>query len=213
VNDIMAIAMAGLAGYLLGGIPVGLIVGRIAGVGDLREYGSGKTGFTNALRAMGKKWAVMVVAGDVLKGVLAVAVARLLFDGAPAAALAGSAAVFGHVFPVFAGFRGGRGVSTAFGAFLMVSPVVALVIFSVSLVVLFTFRYASLMSVTGVAAALVAVAVLATGGWLNLAYLALFAVPVTALVELSHLENIRRLLAGTEPKLGQGGGRRAAGAS
>ena len=213
MNDIMAIAMAGLAGYLLGGIPVGLIVGRIAGVGDLREYGSGKTGFTNALRAMGKKWAVMVVAGDVLKGVLAVAVARLLFDGAPAAALAGSAAVFGHVFPVFAGFRGGRGVSTAFGAFLMVSPVVALVIFSVSLVVLFTFRYASLMSVTGVAAALVAVAVLATGGWLNLAYLALFAVPVTALVELSHLENIRRLLAGTEPKLGQGGGRRAAGAS
>jgi glycerol-3-phosphate acyltransferase PlsY len=213
VNDIMAIAMAGLAGYLLGGIPVGLIVGRIAGVGDLREYGSGKTGFTNALRAMGKKWAVMVVVGDVLKGVLAVAIARLLFDGAPAAALAGSAAVFGHVFPVFAGFRGGRGVSTAFGAFLMVSPVVALVIFSVSLVVLFTFRYASLMSVTGVAAALVAVAVLATGGWLNLAYLALFAVPVTALVELSHLENIRRLLAGTEPKLGQGGGRRAAGAS
>lgn len=213
MNAVVVTVVAGMMGYLLGGIPVGLIVGRIAGVGDLREYGSGKTGFTNALRAMGKKWAVLVVAGDVLKGALAVGTARLVFDEPAAAALAGSAAVFGHVFPVFAGFRGGRGVSTAFGAFLLVSPVVALVIFSASLVVLFAFRYASLMSVTGVAAGLIAIGVLATGGWLNLAYLALFAVPTTAVVELSHVGNIRRLIAGTEPKLGQGGGRRAAGVS
>lgn len=213
MNALMATVVAGGLGYLLGGIPFGLIVGRLSGVGDVRQYGSGKTGFTNSLRAMGVKWAILVVMGDAAKGIAAVLLARALFDEPAAAALAGAAAVFGHVYPVFAGFRGGRGVATAFGAFLAVSPLVALVVLAASLAVLALFRYASLMSVTGVFVGFVVLGVMWWLGSIGGEYFLLFAIPTMALVELSHIGNIRRLLAGTEPKLGQGGGRRPAGAS
>lgn len=209
---VLATVIAGVVGYLVGAIPFGLLVGRLAGVDDVRKYGSGKTGFTNSLRTMGIKWAVLVVLGDATKGAAAVAIGRYLLDEPAAGALAGAAAVFGHVFPIWAGFRGGRGVATAFGAFLVVSPVVALVILGASLVILFAFRYASLMSVTGVFTGLVAIAVMSALFGLDWAYFLLFAIPTASLVEFSHIENIRRLLAGTEPKLGQGGGQRAAGA-
>jgi glycerol-3-phosphate acyltransferase PlsY len=161
---------------------------------------------------MGIKWAILVVLGDVAKGAVAVAIGRYLLDEPAAGALAGAAAVFGHVFPVWAGFRGGRGVSTAFGAFLAVSPPAALVLLGGSLLILFAFRYASLMSVVGVATGLGAIAALVVVDRLDLVYLLLFAIPTAFLVEVSHIGNIRRLLAGTEPKLGQGGDRRAAGA-
>lgn len=213
MNLVLVTLLAGLVGYLLGAIPFGLIVGRLSGVGDVRQYGSGKTGFTNSLRAMGWKWALVVVLGDATKGAAAVLVGRVIFDEPSAAALAGAAAVFGHVYPVFAGFRGGRGVATAFGAFLAVSPVVALIVLAVSLAVLAAFRYASLMSVTGVFAGFVVLGVMWVFGNIHATYFLLFAIPTMLLVELSHLGNIRRLLAGTEPKLGQGGGRRPAGAS
>ncbi len=213
MNPILATLLAGGLGYLLGGIPFGLIVGRLSGLGDVRQFGSGKTGFTNSLRTMGVRRALVVVFGDIGKGVLAVLLARLLFDEPAAAALAGAAAVGGHIFPAFAGFRGGRGVATAFGAFLAVSPLAALGVLVVSLAVLGVFRYASLMSVTGVFAGFAIVGVMWAlddiQGW----YFVLFAVPTMVLVEVSHIGNIRRLLAGTEPKLGQGGGRRPAGAS
>lgn len=213
MNPVLALVIGAAVGYLLGGIPFGLLAGRLSGRGDLRTYGSGKTGFTNSLRALGLKWAILVIAGDVAKGATAVLIGRLLLDNPWAAAVAGCAAVIGHVFPVYAGFRGGRGVSTIFGAFLAVSPVVAVVLLLLSLVVLAVWRYASLMSVTGVFAGVVTIGVMAAAGWLHPAYLLLFAIPAATLVELSHIGNIRRLLAGTEPKLGQGGERRAAGAS
>ncbi|MGE3961389.1 MAG: glycerol-3-phosphate 1-O-acyltransferase PlsY [Dehalococcoidia bacterium] len=213
MNPIVATVVGGVIGYFLGGIPFGLIVGRLAGVGDVRQYGSGKTGFTNSLRSMGVKWALMVVLGDAAKGAVAVLVARALFDEPGAAALAGAAAVLGHIYPAFAGFRGGRGVATAFGAFLAVSPVVALIVLAASLTVLALFRYASLMSVTGVFAGFVVLGVMWLTGRIDVTYFVFFALPTMSLVELSHIGNIRRLLAGTEPKLGQGGGRRPAGAS
>ena len=213
MNPILATALAGGIGYLLGGIPFGLIVGRLSGLGDVRQYGSGKTGFTNSLRTMGVRRALVVVFGDIGKGALAVVIARYLFDEPAAGALAGAAAVAGHIYPVFAGFRGGRGVATAFGAFLGVSPPAALAILAASMIVLALFRYASLMSVTGVFAGFVVVGAMWAFGDLDLAYFLLFAVPTMALIEVSHIGNIRRLLAGTEPKLGQGGGRRPAGAS
>jgi len=200
------------AGYLLGGIPFGLIVGRLAGVRDVREYGSGKTGFTNSLRTLGIKWALLVVVGDIAKGGAAVLIGRLLLDEPWAAALAGVAAVLGHIYPVYAGFRGGRGVSTAFGAFLAVSPPAALAVVTFSLVILYLFRYASLMSVVGVFVGFVVVIALVWVGDLAGPY-AVFAVATMLAVEVSHRGNIRRLLAGTEPKLGQGGTRRAPGAS
>lgn len=207
----VAVVFGAVAGYFIGGIPFGLIVGRLAGVRDVREYGSGKTGFTNSLRTLGMKWAMFVVAGDISKGVAAVLVGRLLFDEPWAAALAGVAAVLGHIYPVYAGFRGGRGVSTAFGAFLAVSPPAALAVVAFSLVVLYLFRYASLMSVVGVFVGFVVVIGLVMSDNLASPY-AVFAVGTMLAVEISHRGNIRRLLAGTEPKLGQGGIRRASGA-
>lgn len=207
-----AVAFGMITGYLIGGVPFGLIVGRLAGVRDVREYGSGKTGFTNSLRTLGVKWAILVVVGDIAKGAAAVLVGRLLFDEPWVAALAGVAAVLGHIYPVYADFRGGRGVSTAFGAFLAVSPPAALAVVSFSLVVLYLFRYASLMSVVGVFVGFVVVVLLVATHHLAAPY-AVFAVFTMLAVEVSHRGNIRRLLAGTEPKLGQGGTRRASGTS
>ncbi len=210
MSPLLAAVLAAIIGYALGGIPFGVMVGRLAGIGDVRQYGSGKTGFTNSLRTMGVKWAMLVVAGDIAKGASAVLIGRIVFDEPAAGAVAGAAAVLGHIFPAWAGFRGGRGVATAFGAFIAVSPIVAFAILAVSLVVLGVFRYASLMSVTGVFAGFVVVGVLALVGDMDAHYFVLFAVPTMLLVETSHIGNIKRLLAGTEPKLGQGGNRRTA---
>ena len=200
--------LGALAGYLLGSIPVGLLVGRVAGVDDVRRHGSGKTGFTNSLRVLGIRWAIAVVALDILKGAAPVLLGRLVFEDTWAAALGGLFAVVGHTWPLFAGFRGGRGVATAFGAFLAVSPLAALAVLLVSLVILAIWRYASLMSVVGVFVGCVVLAVLVFGGWTAREYL-IFGVLTTLAVEFNHAGNIRRLLAGTEPKLGQGGDRRA----
>ncbi len=207
MNPLLAAVIGVVVGYLMGAIPVGLIVGRIAGVEDLRAYGSGKTGFTNALRSLGLRWAVLVMVGDIGKGLLAVLLCRMLVESPWAGALAGAAAVLGHIFPVFAGWRGGRGVSTAFGAFLAVAPPAALVVVLFSAVILAVSRYASLMSVVGVFAGFVVVVALVFTHNLAAEYL-VFALLTMLAVEFSHVENIRRLLAGTEPKLGQGGARR-----
>jgi len=211
VSGWVSIVLGVVAGYLFGGVPFGLIVGRLAGVGDVRHMGSGKTGFTNSLRSMGWKWALLVVAGDITKGAAAVLIGRMILHDPWAAALAGVAAVLGHIFPVYAGFRGGRGVATAFGAFLGVSWPAALAVVLFSVVVLAIFRYASLMSVVGVFIGFVTVVALVVLERLDAPYL-VFALLTMLAVELSHVGNIRRLLAGTEPKLGQGGGRRPTGA-
>jgi glycerol-3-phosphate acyltransferase PlsY len=203
----LAILIGVVVGYLVGGTPFGLIVGRLAGVPDVREQGSGKTGFTNSLRLMGKRWALLVVAGDITKGAAVVLFARLVLEEPWAAALAGVAAVLGHIFPLFANFRGGRGVATAFGAFLAVSPPAALPVVVFSLAVLLVWRYASLMSVTGVFVGFLVIAALVATNGLATPYI-VFALATMLMVELMHLENIRRLVRGTEPKLGEGGGPR-----
>ena len=207
----MAVVAGVAAGYLFGGIPFGLIVGRLAGVGDVRQLGSGKIGFTNSLRSMGLKWALLVVVGDITKGAAAVLIGRLILHDPWAAALAGVAAVLGHIFPVYAGFRGGRGVATAFGAFLGVSWPAALVVVAISIAVLAIFRYASLMSVIGVFVGFLAILLLVGMKRLEAEYLA-FALLTMLAVEISHVGNIRRLIAGTEPKLGQGGSHHPTGA-
>ena len=203
----MSIVLTTLLGYLLGSISPGLIVGRLIGGRDIREYGSGKTGFTNSLRALGVRWALLVVVLDVSKGAAPVLIGRFVFDEPMAAALGGVAAVIGHTFPVFAGFRGGRGVATAFGAFIAVSPIAALACLAFALVVLAVFRYASVMSIVGVFAGFVVLVGLVLADRAAQPYL-LFAVLTMLAVELNHIANIKRLIAGTEPKLGQGGQRR-----
>lgn len=194
-------------GYVLGSLQSGLLVGRALRGIDVREYGSGKTGFTNTLRTVGLAGALVVVAVDILKGVVPVLIGRLVFDDPLAAALGGVGAVIGHTWPVFAGFRGGRGVATSFGAFAAVSPLAALITLVVGGAVLGTTRYVSLMSITAMLAGLGLLTAFVLAGWTDPEY-ELFGIAVTLSVELNHLGNLKRLLRGTEPKIGQGGVRR-----
>ena len=195
-------------GYLMGSVPMGLIAGRLVRGIDIREYGSGKTGFTNALRTIGLRASLLVLLGDAAKGALPVLIARLLSDNAYVQAVAGLAAVVGHDWPVFAGFRGGRGVTTFFGVILGMNPLVVVVLVPVGVAIAFLTRYMSVMSIgSSVLAACVLIG-LAAAGVLPAAY-ALYASLGAALIVVLHRENIRRLLAGTEPKIGRGGERRA----
>lgn len=204
----MVVALMVLGGYLLGSVPTGLIAGRLVRGVDVRDYGSGKTGFTNTLRTLGPIPAVLVVLFDVAKGAAPVLVGRALSDEPWAAALGGVAAVVGHNWPIFAGFRGGRGVATSFGGFLAIAPVAALIAIASGIAILAATRYVSMMSMVGTALGLGAMILWIANGWLSWEYLA-FGVAVTAAVELNHLGNLRRVIQGTEPRLGQGGAPRA----
>ncbi len=198
-------------GYLLGSIPVGLLAGRFAKGIDIREYGSGVTGFTNVLRTVGPRWGAGVLVADLAKGALPVVVARLVSDEPYVQTVAGLAAAAGHNWPVFAGFRGGKGVATSFGAALAMNPIAAAALIPLGLGLVAVTRMMSVMSV-GMAPVLAVVFIgLAATGVHPWAY-AVYAVVAGAVLEVRHRENIRRLLAGTEPKLGRGGERREASA-
>ena len=202
-----------VAAYLCGSIPMGVLVARLTGGVDPRTIGSGRTGGTNALRALGRRRAVVVVTGDVLKGAVPVAVARLLGAGAAAEALCAIAAVSGAIWSVFVGFRGGRGVGTGVGTILVIQPLALLIATPVFVVVILVTRYVSLGSLLGSAS--IAVAMFAmwaiANGPVSGAY-PLYAVAGAGLVWLAHADNIERLIHGTERKfdLGMLGGRSSA---
>lgn len=187
-------------GYLVGSLPMGVIVARLTGGTDPRTVGSGRTGGTNALRAMGPARGVAVGLLDLAKGAVPILVARWL--GAPVTlqAIVGLAAIMGAWKSVFLGFHGGRGVATGVGGMLAVSIPVCLIAAPMFFGVIVVTRYVSLGSILGVAfGALVAVVFVALG-WLDPAWL-LYAVPGAAIVWLAHLDNIQRLLAGTERRI------------
>ena len=191
-------------GYLLGSVPTGLVVGYIWLREDIRNRGSGKTGTTNVLRTAGKIPAAIVVAADIAKGTAPALIGRFVLDDDGAAAAGASAAIVGHIWPVFAGFRGGRGVAAAFGGVLGLAPLIGLVALVIAALVIAPTRIVSLMSVVTVpvaAAILIALAIAEK----EPASTAVFAIIATVLIELLHLPNIRRLIAGTEPKMGRGG--------
>lgn len=205
----LELAIAVACGYILGSIPFGLIVSKRASGRDLREYGSGKTGFTNSLRVLGFKRSLPVFAGDLLKGAASALLPLLYSDEPWARALGGLAAVLGHVWPVFAGFRGGRGVLTGAGVLLALSPVASVIAFIFAGLVIYITRYVSLASIS--ACALAAVLSCAFAANDMLAWPAAIVVTLGAvLVVVLHHDNIARLLAGTERKVGHGGERRAA---
>lgn len=206
----MTVLLVAALGYVLGSVQSGLLIGRFVRGIDVREFGSGKTGFTNTLRTVGLGGALVVVALDILKGAAPVLIGRFIFDDPLAAALGGVGAVVGHTWPLFAGFRGGRGVATSFGAFVAVAPVAALLTLVFGGVVLGATRYVSLMSMTAMLAGFALLSLFVIAGWTDPEY-ELFGLAVTLSVELNHLGNLRRLLRGTEPKIGQGGIRRTAG--
>ncbi len=204
----LALVVVAITGYLLGSIPTGLMVGRLVKGVDIRDYGSGKTGMTNTLRTLGRGPAITVLVVDLLKGAVPVLLARFLTDDARVQVAGALAAIAGHDWPVYAGFRGGRGVATTFGATVAMMPPLGLILPLIAGLVLLPFRYVSLMSVATTTLAAAIIVILAATDRVPNAY-GVFAVIAAALIVVLHRENIGRLLARTEPKLGQGGSKRA----
>ena len=203
-----------ILGYLLGSIPFGVLIGRRSARVDVREHGSGRTGATNVLRTAGKKAAAMVAGLDVLKGVLAVILAGLIVRGdylvvgefglgiLVAQVLAASAAILGHVFPVFLKFKGGRGVATFFGGLIALCPVVALFGGEVLIIGAGLTRFASLGSIAGVVGTYAILVPLTILIGFPIEYLA-YALVGTIIIVVMHRDNIVRLIKGKERKLGQ----------
>ena len=172
------------------------MVCRALGLPDPRSQGSGNPGATNVLRIGGKKAAAVTLLGDVLKGLIPVLLAELLGLSAFTVAATGLAAFLGHLYPIFFGFRGGKGVATAFGAMLGMGPLAALIIAAVWLVIARVFKVSSLAALT---AALLAPVLL---WWFALPLVYVVAVLVmAALLIVRHRSNIQRLLAGTESQI------------
>jgi acyl phosphate:glycerol-3-phosphate acyltransferase len=180
-------------GYLLGSIPSGLILTRLAGLGDLRKIGSGNIGATNVLRTGNKAIAALTLICDVAKGVAAVLIGASW--GTPAMLAAGGAVVLGHMFPVWLGFHGGKAVATAVGVLAVIAWPVALVAALVWLAVAILFRYSSLAALVGAAVAA------AYAGFVVDGERALLIAAIAIAVIARHHENIRRLIAGTESRI------------
>jgi acyl phosphate:glycerol-3-phosphate acyltransferase len=190
-----------VAGYLIGGIPWSIIVARVTGRTDPRTIGSGRTGGANAMRAMGPRLALLSGILDLLKGTAAVLLARWLGAGVGVEVFAGLAAIVGHSRSPFLGLGGGRGVAPAFGGLLAFAPLIALLIVPLFVVVIALTRYSSVGSLTASAlAGVLLAAATAALGWDPWLYV--YAVGGTLLVWLFHADNIQRLLAGTERKIG-----------
>lgn len=202
----MSLLLAAILGYFLGAIPFGLLIGRWTRGIDLRAYGSHRTGATNALRTLGAPAAAGVFVLDVAKGVAAVLIARLLFAGDPvvewAAALAGLAAIVGHNWSVFIGFTGGRGVATSAGALGAMTPWTLVFLLPIVFAVMWRTRYVSLGSIVGAVSAPIITAFLAGVGWASVQAIA-YALASGLLVTVAHADNIGRLRAGTERRIGQ----------
>jgi glycerol-3-phosphate acyltransferase PlsY len=205
MSDTVRLVVSITIGYFLGSIPAGYIAGRIAGI-DIRKQGSGNIGATNVTRTLGKRYGYPVFGFDLLKGVMAVVVAGSLAAGSSEstspqalAILAGVACVVGHSFPVWLGFRGGKGVATSIGVVLGLMPgaaVIVLIIWGL------TFQLGRYVSVASLAAAIalpivVAVTYARQPGGVTLLY---FSFALMALIILRHRANISRLIRGSEPR-------------
>ena len=207
-----------IIGYLLGSIPFGPLITRRLTRVDVRNYGSGKTGATNVLRVAGKRAATLVCSLDILKGMLAVVIAWLLFGGqywlvfgsaswwlvrsAPAAAA--MAAMAGHIWPVFLKFHGGRGVATFFGGLVALSPAAALFGGEIVVISAGLTRFASIGSLAGAVGAYTILVPLTIFNGFPIEYLAYALIGVIAIV-VKHRDNIARLLSGKERRLGEKG--------
>jgi acyl phosphate:glycerol-3-phosphate acyltransferase len=185
-------------GYLLGSIPFGLVLTRLAGMGDVRKIGSGNIGATNVLRTGNKKLAAATLLLDAFKGTVAVLLAHHFF-GFEAGLAAGFGAFLGHLFPVWLGFKGGKGVATYLGLLLAICWQAALAFAVVWLAAAFAFRYSSLAALLGVVAAPLAAL------YFSLPMVAVMLAVMSLIIFLKHHANIKRLLAGTESRIGSKG--------
>ena len=206
---IVVLAAVVVAGYMLGSVPSGLILGKLHRGIDIRDFGSGRTGATNVLRTLGPVASAVVLFSDAAKGALAVILARTVLEqmGLPwwpdvGAVLASLAALAGHNWPAFIGFRGGRGVAVAAGSMAVLVPLVFVAAAIVGVLVIFLSRFVSLGSVVAtIIAALLIVSFVVAG-----AYPApdvVFSLVAGSVILIQHRDNIERLRTGTERKLGQ----------
>ena len=196
-GNVLAIVLS----YLIGAVPLGLVLVRVVKGVDIRDYGSGKIGASNVLRLLGVPSAVLVFAFDAAKGIIAILLVKAMGDAVWAEAAAAFAALVGHNWSVFIRFSGGRGVSTGLGALFIMAPVWALAALGFGLVVVLAFRYVSLGSILGTAAAMVMVLLAALQGHEPWAYFA-YAAIAGPLIWVQHHDNIARLLKGTERRIG-----------
>ena len=201
MNEVFLILLA----YMLGSIPTSLIISKTQFNIDIRDYGSGNAGATNTFRVLGSRWGTIVMILDMLKGLFAVKLALLLptyndneFLRTNFQIGLGLAAVIGHIFPIWAEFRGGKGVATLFGLIIAISPWTALSCVGVFLMVLYFTRFVSLSSILASLAFPVFILVIFNVD--NNAY-RIFAIVVALLVILTHQKNIGRLLSGSESKV------------
>ncbi|APG29063.1 acyl-phosphate glycerol 3-phosphate acyltransferase [Syntrophotalea acetylenivorans] len=192
----MIFALVLLTAYLIGAIPTGLLLTRMVGGGDIRNSGSGNIGATNVYRTIGRKLGALTLVGDALKGALPVLAANTLFgDNLYQVGAVSVAAFLGHCFPVYLGFKGGKGVATALGVYLVLSPLAVLGAFLTFAGLVWKTRYISVGSIS--AAAVIPVLVWFTRGSLPLLLATLI---ISSIVILRHRTNIQRLFAGTENK-------------
>ena len=190
------------ASYLVGSIPFGLLAGKLVAKVDIRDYGSGKIGMTNVLRTAGVTAAGVVLLLDMGKAVAVVVAARLLFDSYGVEAASALAVIFGHNWPVFIGFRGGRGTASGWGGLLILSPIAGLIATVIGLGLVGLTRYVSLGSVMAAGLGSLALIVLALVGQEPLVY-CWYGIIGGTLIVVRHRDNIQRLLNGTERKIGQ----------
>lgn len=189
--------LAVLAAYLLGSVSFAIVAAKLFGLADPRSYGSGNPGATNVLRSGNKKAALFTLLGDALKGWLAVFVAQKMGFGDHVIGLVALAVFFGHLFPIFLKFKGGKGVATAAGVLLALDPLIGLAVLGTWLFIAFVFRYSSLAAL--LAAALAPVYTLLING--SSGPTLVIGVIALALI-IKHWQNLQRLLAGQESKIG-----------
>jgi len=205
VSEIYYGPLVVLVSYLIGAVPIGYLLTRAVKGIDIREQGSGMIGATNVLRVLGTRWFVLTMLLDAIKGYVPTMAAWYLFHSHDMQVAAGIAAVLGHTFPIYIGFRGGRGVATSFGVYAALAMPLAIGMVAVGIFIVLAIRYMSVMSMVTV-----------PGGALVLFLLAVFHVSddftytktifgafATFFVLLTHIPNIKRLMRGTEPKIGE----------
>ncbi len=185
--------------YLIGSVPFGLIFSRFFSNVDVRTVGSGNIGATNVLRAAGKKAAVLTLLADCFKGLLPILAVKVLFQDDAVTALTAAAAVLGHNYPVFLKFKGGKGVATSYGVVLAVAPLTGLICLIVWVIAALFWRYSSLSALISFAF----YPVLTFIAGIESKPLGLLSLFIFGLIYYRHRENIKRLLAGTEPKIGK----------
>jgi acyl phosphate:glycerol-3-phosphate acyltransferase len=196
VNLLRNIALI-IAGYSIGSIPFGYIAGKIRGI-DIRKEGSGNIGSTNVSRVLGKKTGIIVQVLDIAKGALPVVIAQMLKLDTPVVILCGLASICGHNWTIFLGFKGGKGVNTSLGVALALMPIPAIICFLIWIVAVSTWKYVSLASIL----ASVAFPVIVISSNKYPLIINILSVVVAGFIVIRHRSNIKRLIAGTEAKMG-----------